>query len=50
MRGKAKSKYDFDSDSCQFSSKGNWCDLPKFKRCENVIRCADGSKACQVKL
>jgi len=54
-RGKAKSKFNFeidektvDSIGCEFVVNGNWCDLPKFKRCEHCIRCIDGSKDCQV--
>nr|BFF40264.1 hypothetical protein BACY1_20690 [Tenacibaculum mesophilum] len=49
-KGKAKSKFDFDKESCKFLNNGNWCNLPKYKRCEDVIRCADGAKACRVKL
>ena len=46
-RGKAKSKYDFKKDYCEYED-GTWCNLPKYKRCEDVIRCEDGSKACYV--
>ena len=47
MKGKANSKFDFVKETCQYE-KGTWCNLPKGKRCEHVIRCKDGSKACQV--
>lgn len=47
MKGKAKTKWDFKNNSCQFED-GTWCKLPKGKRCEHIIRCVDGSKACRV--
>ena len=53
-KGKAKSRFDFTKNpktgkenGCQYE-KGTWCDLPKSKRCEDCIRCIDGSKACRV--
>lgn len=49
---KAKSRYNFTKKKgneigCKYEN-GTWCDLPKFKRCEDCIRCVDGSKACGV--
>lgn len=53
-KGKAKSRFDFKKDhktgkekGCKYED-GTWCNLPKYKRCEHVIRCVDGSKACEV--
>ncbi len=48
-KGKAKSRYDFEKKTCEFIHQESWCNLPKFKRCKHVIRCADGSKACYIK-
>jgi len=47
---KPRSRYDYKKERCAYSSPGGWCNLPKYKRCENCIRCADGSKACEVEL
>ncbi len=47
-KGKAKSRFNFnDKTGCEYEN-GTWCFLPKFKRCVDCIRCADGSKACRV--
>ncbi len=53
-KGKAKSRFNFDKDQktgkeigCKYEN-GTWCDLPKYKRCEDCIRCIDGTKACYV--
>ena len=53
-KGKAKSRYNFDKDTktgkeigCKYEN-GTWCELPKHKRCEDCMRCSDGSKACYV--
>ena len=53
-KGKAKGRFNFDKDEktgkekgCEYED-GSWCNLPKYKRCEYCIRCADGSKACCV--
>jgi hypothetical protein len=53
-KGKAKTKFDFTIDpktgkskGCQYEN-GTWCKLPKHGRCENVIRCQNGDKACEV--
>lgn len=50
-KGKAKSRWNFNhkknEKGCKYEN-GTWCDLPKFKRCANIIRCSDGSKACEV--
>lgn len=54
-KGKAKSKFDFSIDlstnksrGCDFLINGSWCNLPKYKRCKDCLRCVDGSKACNV--
>lgn len=53
-KGKAKSKYNFEINEktdkefgCKYENC-TWCSLPKYKRCEDCIRCTDGSKACDV--
>ena len=54
-KGKAKGRFNFVEDlqngkeeyGCKYED-GTWCKLPKFKRCEYCIRCADGSKACHI--
>ncbi len=52
-KGKSKSKYDFKNNSCLYEASkrdsNNWCNLPKYMKCEHVIRVSDGSKACLVK-
>jgi len=48
-KGKAKTKWDFEKNKCEYEDD-YWCKLPKYKRCEDCIRCTDGSKACQIKL
>ncbi len=54
-KGKAKSRFDFTIDpktnkskGCKYLVDGSWCDLPKYKRCKDCLRCVDGSKACYV--
>lgn len=49
-KGKAKTKYDYTEEKCNHSAQGGWCNLPKGKRCYDVIRNIDNSKACAVKL
>lgn len=46
-KGKANTKFDFNKKTCEYEN-GTWCDLPKYKRCEHVLRCKDGSKACGI--
>jgi hypothetical protein len=48
-KGKAKSKYDFKLNKCEFENQ-TWCNLPKHKKCEDCIRNTDGTKACNIKL
>ena len=53
-KGKAKTKFDYSLDSKTGKEKGcryqnnSWCKLPKYKRCEDVIRCPNGDKACYI--
>jgi len=54
-KGKAKSRFCFTIDrntnkvkGCKYENQ-SWCDLPKFKRCSDCLRLADGRKACYVK-
>lgn len=53
-KGKPKGRFNFKKDpktgkeiGCKYED-GTWCNLPKFKRCEHVLRCVDGSKACEI--
>lgn len=54
-KGKPKSKYDYTIDNktgkekgCEFETSG-WCNIPKYKRCEDCLRGKDGN-GCYVKL
>jgi hypothetical protein len=49
-RGKTKGKFDFKNDYCEYVIHGNWCSLPKYKRCEYCIYVKNGGKACKVML
>jgi hypothetical protein len=42
-----KSRYNFEKETCEYES-GTWCNLPKYKRCKDCIRCTNGDKACMV--
>jgi hypothetical protein len=51
---KVNSRFDFTIDEktgkekgCEYENK-TWCNLPKYKRCKNCLRCVDGSKACEI--
>jgi hypothetical protein len=52
-KGKAKTRYNFKKGTngkeigCPYEA-GTWCTLPKYKRCDDCMRCPDGSKACYV--
>ena len=34
-KGKAKSKFNYDKEFCEYSEDGGYCSLPKYKRCED---------------
>jgi hypothetical protein len=44
-----KSKFNYITGVCVFE-KQSWCNLPKYKRCEDCIRLKDKTKACGVKV
>lgn len=53
-RGKAKSRFNFNEDEktgkligCEFENS-TWCNLPKYKRCEDCMRLKGGGKACYI--
>lgn len=49
-KGKAKTKFNYKKEYCQYVDRAGYCHLPKYKRCEDCIRLTDGSKACMVML
>ena len=45
-----KTKFNWEKDTCIYSSGGGWCKLPKGLHCASCLRLSNGDKACEVEI